>query len=301
MNLGPLLKLSVVVPVEAEEAVADLLEAVFRQPVAMSTDADTLRTTVSVFCERPASFTSARAARVTRGLADLRAAGQAIGRARLRSETLAPRNWAEAWKRHFKTLEFGRTLLVRPGWSRRRPRPGQAEVVLDPGLSFGTGHHPTTAFCLSQVVAGRPRAGRSVGLLDIGTGSGILAIAAVKLGYTPVSAFDFDPAAVRVARENAAVNGVTEQLEIARHDLTRLPARPERQYAVVAANLLAPLLLAERDRIIARVAPGGRLVLAGILAREFGDVRAHYAAAGLRPGAARTVKEWCSGAFHVAG
>lgn len=297
MKPVPLLKIAVTVPVEAEEAVADLLETVFHQPVALATREETLRTEVSVFCERFADWTEARRRRVERGLARIRESGLPVGRARVRTKTLPPRDWAEAWKHHFRAQEIGGVLLVRPSWNRRRPRPGQVEVVLDPGLSFGTGNHPTTGFCLAQVVAGRPGNGETASMLDMGCGSGILGIAAAKLGYRPILGFDYDPAAVRVARENAAQNGVARAAKFVRQDVTRLPATTGTQYDLVCANLLANLHLTQTPRITGQVKPGGRLVLAGILAVEFPTVRRQFEACGFKLVADKGEKEWRSGAF----
>ena len=297
---GDLLKVSVTVPVEAEEPVAALLERLFGQTPALYTDEETLLTEASVFLEAARQFNARRRARLCRALERLHAAGGLLRLARVRLRRVPRRNWAEAWKRHFRPLEIASRLLVLPAWSRRRPRPGQVEVRLDPGLSFGTGQHPTTAFCLEQIVrlVPGPRGGPPRSLLDIGTGSGVLALAAAKLGYAPVEAFDFDPAAVRAARANAALNDVADRVRFSRRDLRRLPPRPDRQFDVVCANLLADLLLAARDRLTARVAPGGTLVLAGILAAEFCGVRAAFAAAGWRVVRARTTGEWRSGAFQ---
>jgi ribosomal protein L11 methyltransferase len=131
----------------------------------------------------------------------------------------------------------------------------------------------------------------------VGTGSGILAIAAVKLGYAPVHAFDFDPESVRVARANARVNHVERKLSITRRDLTRLPIAASQRYDLVCANLISTLLIAERKRIVARVKPGGTLVVAGILHSEFGEVRAAFEALGLRLGVSQREQEWTSGTF----
>jgi ribosomal protein L11 methyltransferase len=133
--------------------------------------------------------------------------------------------------------------------------------------------------------------------LDIGSGSGILAIAAAKLGYAPVDAFDFDPEAVRIARANARRNGVGGKIRVRRQDLTELPRRSTQQYSLVCANLIASLLMAERDRILARLRADGVLVIAGILAREFVQVQRGFEAAGLRLVASRTQNEWRCGAF----
>jgi ribosomal protein L11 methyltransferase len=205
-------------------------------------------------------------------------------------------DWAESWKRHFRPIGISSALLIKPSWSKQRSREGQAVVVLDPGLSFGTGHHPTTAFCLRQLVA-RRRPRESQSLLDIGTGSGILAIAAAKLGFAPVDAFDNDPEAVRIATANARQNRVSNRIRCFRQDLTRLSSQRPKQYSVVCANLISNLLLTERERILARLQPGGVLIVAGILDSEFAQVQRAYETAGLRLQASQTQKHWRSGAF----
>jgi len=188
-------------------------------------------------------------------------------------------------------------LLVKPSWSKKRPAKNQAVVILDPGLSFGTGQHPTTSFCLDQIARGRENRTQLSAFLDIGTGSGILAIAAAKLGYAPVHAFDFDPDSVRVAKENLRENRVTAQVKLTRGDVTQLPLKPARQFDLVCANLISNLLIAERRRIVNRVKRGGTLVLAGILAVEFVEVERAFADLGLKLMASRVENEWRSGAF----
>jgi len=212
----------------------------------------------------------------------------------VRARMLPREDWAESWKVHFGVLELGR-LVIRPSWCRPVLKQGQVEVVLDPGLSFGTGHHPTTRFCLEELVRLR-NAGRAQSFLDAGTGSGILAVAAVKLGYAPVEALDYDETAVETARRNARVNGVEGCLRLDRVDLLRLPVRG-RRFDVMAANVTAPVLLAARERLCARLAPGGSLVVAGILAREFDAVRTAYEASGLALVRSRREGRWRSGTF----
>ena len=209
-------------------------------------------------------------------------------------------DWAESWKKHFKAIEVGPALLVKPSWIKRQPRPGQSVVVLDPGLSFGTSQHPTPfAFCLHEIVRCRKKA-TTWSFLDIGTGSGILAIAAAKLGYQPVHAFDFDPESVRVARANAQVNGVTGKIKLTRGDVTKLPAKPARQYDLVCANLISNLLIAEQKTIVNRVKSDGTLVLAGILAAEFSQVQQAFAACGLKAGRSSKIEEeWRSGRVPI--
>lgn len=291
----------IAIPVTAttEEAVVELLGQTLGTPASVYEDLRTRRSTASVYLDEAAAWTDQVRAQLEAGLALLVRAGLTSKVPRLAVRRLRREDWAESWKRHFKPMEFGAALLVKPSWSRRRPRRGQEVLVLDPGLSFGTGQHPTTRFCLEQLVAHR-RPGRTPSLLDIGTGSGILAIAAARLGYRPVEAFDFDPDAVRIARANARQNGVGQRVRLEWRDLTKLPKRSVQKFDMVCANLTADLLVSGRDRILARLAPGGTLVLAGILARQFAEVRAAYAQAGLRLIAQRREKEWKSGAFAVA-
>jgi ribosomal protein L11 methyltransferase len=296
MKPTTLWKITVTTASEAEDAVAELLRGAFGQPVSSYTDADTGQTAVSVYVPNRPDWSRSRQAELASGLKRIAISGLNIGPGRITLTRIRQEDWAESWKLHFQPEVIGSALLLKPSWSRRRPRKGQAVVVIDPGLSFGTGRHPTTAFCLRQLVAGR-RPGESQSCLDVGTGSGILAIAAAKLGYGPVDAFDCDPQAVRVAGVNARRNRVSARIHFRRQDLTRLPRRGTRQYSLVCANLVASLLVAEKERILARLGPGGLLVVAGVLRGEFAQVQRAFAAAGLRLRAARTENEWRSGAF----
>jgi ribosomal protein L11 methyltransferase len=230
------------------------------------------------------------------GLERITRDGLDIGAGRVSLKRIRREDWAESWKRHFKPLLIGSALLIKPSWSRRRPQRGQEVVVLDPGLSFGTGRHPTTAFCLRQLVALRRR-GEAPSCLDIGSGSGILAIAAARLGYHPVAALDCDPDSIRIARDNARRNGVSAGIRFLRQDLTKLPRRNMRKYWVVCANLVSNLLVAERERILACLHPDGTLVAAGILKTEFEQVQETFESAGLRLKTSRSQDEWRSGAF----
>jgi ribosomal protein L11 methyltransferase len=218
-------------------------------------------------------------------------------RSRLLVKKLPRQNWAESWKRHFKPIEIGGALLIKPGWSRRPPRPGQRVIRLDPGLSFGTGHHATTSFCLHQLAACRRR-GAAQSFLDIGSGSGILAIAAAKLGYSPVHAFDFDPEAIRVSRSNVRANRVQDRVRPRRQDLALLPVQSSRQWDVICANLTADVLAAHAPKIRARLKPGGQLIVAGILRNEFRKICDIFATSRLTLAEHVINEEWDSGRFE---
>jgi ribosomal protein L11 methyltransferase len=216
-----------------------------------------------------------------------RAAAEAAARAQGGALGEVPdEDWGEGWKKDFRPLDVGR-VRVRPSWIDAPPPPGMVEVVLDPGMAFGTGSHPTTALCLaalSDLLAARP--GASV--LDVGTGSGLLAIAARKLGAARVAANDDDPVAVEVARENAARNGAAVELTGAP------PAAIPGTFDVVVANILANVLVALAPELAAKLAPGGVLLLSGILAPQEEEVRRAHVAAGLvpLPGGDRREGEW---------
>jgi ribosomal protein L11 methyltransferase len=199
---------------------------------------------------------------------------------------VADEDWGEGWKRHFRPLDVGR-VRVRPSWIETPPPAGAVEVVLDPGMAFGTGTHPTTSLCLaalSDLLGARP--GASV--LDVGTGSGLLAIAARKLGAGRVAANDEDPVAIGVARENAARNGAAVELTL--DPVEAIPGT----FDVVVANILANVLVALAPALAGKVAPGGALLLSGVLGPQEDEVRAAHVARGLLPvpGGDRRDGEW---------
>ena len=192
---------------------------------------------------------------------------------------LGDQDWRDSYKAHFKAWRCGRLHWV-PVWERATHvlAPGETAIWLDPGLAFGTGNHETTRLCVERLVAraeSTPRRGR---VIDAGCGSGILALSALRLGWTDVAGFDNDPEAVRVAQENAALNDLGSAIRFTTADLvTGLPAGS--QADVVLANIQADVLLRFIPQLVNAIAPGGLLVLSGILARENDQVRAAYAAA----------------------
>jgi ribosomal protein L11 methyltransferase len=196
-------------------------------------------------------------------------------------------DWAERWKVFHEPVEIGLArgdgpaLLVRPPWT--PPRRGRLDIVIDPAQAFGTGAHPTTRLCLELLLGLEPGGA----LVDVGCGSGVLAIAAVKLGWAPVLGLDHDREAVRATLENAAANGV--EVEARRHDLLRdgpVPGAP-----VIVANLLRPLLLRLAADGFAGSIPDV-LVASGLLAHEGDEVAAAFARHGLREAQRRARGEW---------
>jgi ribosomal protein L11 methyltransferase len=184
-------------------------------------------------------------------------------------ERLDDEDWENSWKTGYKPLQVGRGLWVVPSWY-AAPEPNAVNIILDPGLAFGTGDHPTTSLCLEwlseQALAGKT-------LLDYGCGSGILSIAALKLGAAQAHAVDIDPQALTVTQRNAAFNGIQTGLDV------MLPsALPKTLQAdIVVANILFGTLIELAEEIKAHVRPGGWLVLSGLLGEEQATgVRPHY-------------------------
>jgi len=280
---------------EAEDAVTELLNTIFGATAAAYFNLETGVSIVSAFRDQKPDVKKVKP-EILSGLQHIADCDLKIGAGQVEIAKVKREDWAESWKRHFHPLEIGKTLLVKPSWSKKRPRKNQAVVILDPGLSFGTGQHPTTSFCLGEI-ARCHKGDMTQSFLDIGTGSGILAIAAAKLGYQPVQAFDFDPESVRVAKANARKNRVENKVKLTRGDVTKLPLKPARQFDLVCANLISTLLIAEKRRIVNRLKRGGTLVLAGILAAEFAEVEQAFAGLKLKLVASRVENEWCSGAF----
>jgi ribosomal protein L11 methyltransferase len=237
-----------------------------------------------------AHFETAPLAALARYLDDLAASHPALPRPHLTTAMVTDSGWAENWKAHFPPLAIGERLYVHPPWIAEVPA-GRVPIVLDPGMAFGTGHHASTRgslVLLERALGPHPRAR----VLDLGTGSGILAIAARKLGAGDVWAIDIDPEACAVAAENAAVNAV--------HDLhisTDLDAAGG-PFDVIAANLLAGLLVDLAPTVAARLAPGGIVIGAGLLTVEGDAVRDAWRAAGLEAADEWSDEGWTALAYR---
>jgi ribosomal protein L11 methyltransferase len=183
-------------------------------------------------------------------------------------DLLPDEDWAQSWKAHYRPVHVAGALWICPSWL-PPPEPDAINLLLDPGMAFGTGEHPTTAQCLEWLVENPPH-GKAV--IDYGCGSGILAIAAIKLGAAHAFAVDIDPLALAVARENAVRNGVAGAIEFSLPgELSALPAK------LVIANILAKPLIEFAPVIAALVAPGGTLLLSGMLDDQADEVVRAYA------------------------
>jgi len=196
----------------------------------------------------------------------------------LRTRLVDEADWADAWKAYFPVLRIGRRLVIRPTWRRHRRAPGDVVLALDPGMAFGTGLHPTTRLCLAgtETLADRG-ALDGVRVLDVGCGSGILAIAALRLGAATALGIDTDPIAIEATTANARRNRVARRL---RARSGSLPTG-ELPFDVVLANLIAGLLVQLAPALHREVRPGGTLLASGIFVDREAEVRQALEAAGL--------------------
>jgi ribosomal protein L11 methyltransferase len=199
--------------------------------------------------------------------------------------TEVPDDWADRWQDFHKPLLIGGRLWLRPSWE--GPREGAIDLVVDPGRAFGTGAHPTTRLCLELLLELEAAGEASGPLVDLGTGSGVLAIAAAKLGWAPVRGFDHEPASIEAAGANAGANGVEAAFEEAnlRESLPELAP-------VTVANMTAPVLREVAAQECA--APPGTLILSGLLPTELDEIAAAFAPWGLAERDRRLDGDWAA-------
>ena len=211
---------------------------------------------------------------------------------------LHDQDWMAAWKQHYHPIPIGSKLLILPAWIEQHDT-ARIPVRIDPGMAFGTGTHPSTQLCL-EMLETYVRPGQPI--IDIGCGSGILSIAAVKLGSRHALAVDIDPAALRGTRENAAANGVEQQIEVGQGSLQHILSGcfSIQQAPLVLANILAPVLVEMLEQGLERtLSPGGTLILAGILDEQNHRVDASAQRAGLRLIEKRQISDWAALAYQT--
>lgn len=207
--------------------------------------------------------------------------------------------WATAWKAYYKPLKVSDTLTIKPVWEEYEASEGERIIELDPGMAFGTGTHPTTALCL-RALESIVKGGEDV--IDVGTGSGILSIGAIKLGAKRALALDLDPVAVKSAQENVALNGLSNEITVKESDLLSV-LRPEGHGAssdigvelpvqIVVANILAEIILLFTNDVFEALRPGGLYLASGIYKDKEDAVREGLLAAGLTIRDVHREEEW---------
>ena len=181
-------------------------------------------------------------------------------------KAVADEDWAETWKEFFHTEKIGARTVIKPTWEEYEAKAGEIVVELDPGAAFGTGQHATTSLCI-RALEDLVRPGMTV--FDVGTGSGVLAIVAAKLGAKRVEAVDFDPVAVRVARENVRQNGAEDVVHTERSDLLKSVAG---EADLIIANIIADIIVRLFGEVKGSLAAGGTMLLSGIIEDRLADV-----------------------------
>jgi ribosomal protein L11 methyltransferase len=197
----------------------------------------------------------------------------------LSTRVVDEQDWANAWKDYYHVTHIGKRLVIRPSWREYTPKDSEVVLTLDPGMAFGTGVHPTTHMCLEQV---EQRVQPGMHVMDVGTGSGILALAAAKLGATIVYTIDNSSVAVESARANAAMNDLDEKIKVVLGVLDE--AEAERQaghYDLVLANIIAHIIGSIAPHLAQVMAPTGLLVVSGIIEARRADAQGPLLAAGL--------------------
>lgn len=205
----------------------------------------------------------------------------------LRVRAVDDADWTDAWKRHYVAQRIGRVVIV-PSWAEEELVPGEVAVTLDPGMAFGTGLHPTTRGCLELLQAIEPMPDT---ILDVGCGSGILSLAALRLGAVRAVGIDTDPLAVAASRENAERNGLADRFEAREGTLAEGPSE---RFPIVVANLVAAVLVELAAAMAAHLAPAGILLASGIIQPRADEVEAALLAAGLAVVERRADGEWVS-------
>lgn len=292
------LELSVEADVEAIEAVSEILgrlgdgtavqpTRLIRDPrdeLAAHEDPTAPYVVTAHIAEEPDA--AARVEATERALWHLQAFGlRPVGPLRVRS--VDDSDWADAWKQHYVVQRIGRVVIV-PSWADEPLADDEVAVTLDPGMAFGTGLHPTTRGCLALLQAVDPMPAR---VLDVGCGSGILALAALRLGAERATGIDTDPLAVDATLANAERNGLADRVEAS---VGTLPPIAGDRYELVLANLVATVLVDIADRLAAHLAPGGTLLASGIIEPRAPEVTGAMRGAGLRIVERRDDGEWAS-------
>ncbi|MBR0463278.1 MAG: 50S ribosomal protein L11 methyltransferase [Clostridia bacterium] len=209
-----------------------------------------------------------------------------LGKLTLETGRQSDEDWAENWKSEYKPFRLGEHFVIKPTWEDYDRQPGDRIIDIDPGMAFGSGTHETTGLC-TMLIEKYVRPGQSV--CDVGTGTGILAMAAALMGAHPVKASDIDPMAVRVARENVALNGLDGVVEVAEGDLLSVVDEP---FDCIVANIIADVIVAMARGAFDHLKPGGLFICSGIATERRAEVESALSRAGFDAPEVHTRGEW---------
>ncbi len=201
--------------------------------------------------------------------------------------------WKDNWKQYFKPFRFTEKIVIKPSWEEYKPQPEDIVIELDPGMAFGTGTHETTQMCArlgeKYLIAGDR-------VLDLGCGTAILALSAVKLGAQSALAVDIDDAAVKTARQNAENNQESQKIEVKQGELHQIPQEP---YDLIFINIIADVIISLSNEIKNYIGPNTRVLLSGIIKSRQEEVKKAYSAIGFTLTEEMTLGEWVAMVFHA--
>lgn len=273
---------------EAEDAVSNLLMELGSGGVHIDDEGKNKISIKAYF--PPDDMLGERVLKVQKLLEELEVFGINVGAGRISFEKVDEKEWTEPWKEFFKPLTVGRRIIVFPSWEMERAKSPEREIMIqiDPGMAFGTGRHSTSLLCL-EFLEENIKGNESV--LDIGTGSGILAIASVKLGAARVVAIDVDRRAVSIARENSQLNGVRDRISVICADgLGAVIGK----YEIIVANISTKIILSMIPDLVSYLTEKGKLILSGILASEASEIQRSLEENGLTVVEIRQNEEWAA-------
>ncbi|MBN2397540.1 MAG: 50S ribosomal protein L11 methyltransferase [Deltaproteobacteria bacterium] len=218
---------------------------------------------------------------------------------RLSAKNIVDPGWGEQWKKYFKPLRISDNIVIKPTWERYSPASSDIVVDIDPGMAFGTGQHPSTRMCIVAIeeILLRDSAREERTVLDVGTGTGLLAICAAKLGARAVTGIDIDPKAVEIAGRNIVINGVEDRVEILNRDVALCGG----SFDLIVANLISGVFIQLHEHLISLLNPGGHLIASGITEHEAKDVEKVFCNGDVTLHGTQAEKEWVCYTFRKAG
>lgn len=273
---------------EAQEAATEILYAEGAQGVELDEQEDDVNLKIYL---PEAEVNPEKLAVIKDKIQGLSRFGLDPGTVEVHTHTVNEEDWANAWKDYFFPEKISETFVVKPTWREYKVKPGEIVIELDPGMAFGTGTHASTYLALQAIEEILPK---QPNMLDVGTGSGILAIAAALLGVPQITAVDIDSVAVEVAKENVMLNKVQKQVQVMRSDLVQKIKEKGKKYKVVTANIIAEVILMLVPDLPEVLEEDGYFIASGIIVERFDQVRIALEEQGYELKRIYREGEWCA-------